>query len=134
MVIAVKRTTDPIEVNVVAGRRQTECLQTSSTSDLRSQIHGAEPLFRNSQSPSYSRHLPDCVEFHCSLLTIALLSLAPMFIQIHLLRLGLPSLLFPSGFPTKILYGLHFAPMRATCPAHLFGLIRLIIFGERHQL
>jgi hypothetical protein len=35
------------------------------------------------------------------------------------LRLGLPSRLFPSGFPTKVLYALPISPMRATCPSHL---------------
>ena len=32
------------------------------------------------------------------------------------LRLGLPSGLFPSGFPTKTLYTTHLTPIRATCP------------------
>ena len=35
------------------------------------------------------------------------------------LRLGLPSGLFPSGFPTKNLYTRLSSPIRATCSAHL---------------
>jgi hypothetical protein len=35
------------------------------------------------------------------------------------LRLGLPSGLIPSGFPTKALLEFRFFPMCATCPVHL---------------
>jgi hypothetical protein len=46
-----------------------------------------------------------------------------------------PSGLFRSGFPIKILYAFLFAPIRATCPAHLvlLDLIILIMFGVEHK-
>ena len=62
------------------------------------------------------------------------------FLKIHLniilpSVLGLPSGLFPSGFPTKILYTTLSSPISATYPAHLilFYFITRTIMGEQYR-
>jgi hypothetical protein len=55
---------------------------------------------------------------------------------VHYLRLGLPNDLFPSAFPSNILYAFLFSTIRATCPTHLIllDLMTLIILGEEYKL
>jgi hypothetical protein len=71
--------------------------------------------------------------FICDLLTDSpsyfVIKFLTMFFH---LRLGLPSGLFPSGFPVKTLCTLLFSPTRATCSAHhtIFDFIIRIIFGK----
>jgi hypothetical protein len=63
------------------------------------------------------------------------ISLWSILVLSNLLRLGLPSGLFPSGFPTNILYAF-LVSIRAIFPAHfiLFNLIILYILDDEYNL
>jgi hypothetical protein len=92
----------------------------------------AEGSLQCSQEPSTGLY-PEPDKFSPHLYPISIRYI--LIISFHL-SLGLPSTLFLSGYPTKILYSLLFSPVGATCLAHLIvtDLIFLIIFGEEYKL
>jgi hypothetical protein len=72
-----------------------------------------------------------CIQFTPSH-SVSLRSILMLSSDLHS---GLPSRLFPSGFPTKVLYRVFTFPMHATCPTHLIlDLVILIILGKAYKL
>jgi hypothetical protein len=108
-----------------------EASNCAATQELPSILWNPEIHYRVHKSPplvlSWARSIESIPSHPIALRSILILST-------HL-RLGLPSGLLPSGFPTNILYAFRFSPVRATCPAHLIllDLIILIMLGSWRQ-
>ena len=112
--------------------------------------HGTECFLKSCQVLSYSRNkfaafygTREFTRSHHLFLSQAI-SIQPMppfqFLTIHFniilhLRVGLPSALIPSGFPTTSLCAHFLSPIHATRSAHLtlLDLITRIIFGEEYR-
>jgi hypothetical protein len=105
--------------------------------------HGVEPFLRSRQLCSYSRasqHFMEPSTGHI-LSQINPIHVTSSYLRSILtlsthVRLGLPSGLFPSGFPADILYTFLFS-IRATCPpcpSHPLDLTTVIVLGELYKL
>jgi hypothetical protein len=79
-------------------------------------------------SLSYARSIQLIPPHHMTVRSVLILSS-------HLCS-GIPSGLYLSRFPTRILYAFLFSPMRATCSSRLilYDLITLIVLGEESKL
>jgi len=104
----------------------------NSNSVKLSALHGTQrciSMFTRSWHWSLSWAI--CIQFtpfHC-------ISLRPILIS-YCLCLDVPRDLFPSGFPTNILYAFLISLMSATCSSHLIilDLLTLTMFGEAYKL
>jgi hypothetical protein len=114
----------------VAVSLQTSVTSQVTTNSVEQKPDGSSP---HSQQPATGPYPEPTGSTLHSLQPISLRSIP---IPYSHLRLGLPSGLFPSCFPTKTFYNFLSFPMRVACPAHLIrlDLTCLMISGDEYKL
>jgi hypothetical protein len=97
-----------------------ETANCAATQELLSILWNPKVHYRVHQSPPLAPILSNINPIH----TIPSYRRSILILSTHL-RFDLPSRLFPSGFPTNILYAFLFSPICATCPVRLISNLEL---------